>query len=172
MNLSCTTWSHVCFIAHNSQPCSPSCVFFPKVLRVYVGSFWDEPLMYDDNAALFDMEERDLMNDLRELPRNSAVRKINELVKRCRLAKVFFAFGYTEGSLLCHNQMDLDLAMVSTTPSFRKRVPRALSRIVFVSIFSSLIHFGINIHTGDVHVRPMQRCISNSEYCCEGASLP
>lgn len=59
-----------------------------QVLRVYVGSFWDEPLMYDDNAALFDMEERDLMNDLRELPRNSAVRKINELVKRCRLAKV------------------------------------------------------------------------------------
>lgn len=55
---------------------------------MYVGSFWDEPLMYDDNAALFDMEERDLMNDLRELPRNSAVRKINELVKRCRLAKV------------------------------------------------------------------------------------
>lgn len=53
-----------------------------------MGSFWDEPLMYDDNAALFDMEERDLMNDLRELPRNSAVRKINELVKRCRLAKV------------------------------------------------------------------------------------
>eukprot|EP00611_Tribonema_gayanum_P021406 TRINITY_DN4107_c0_g1_i1.p1 TRINITY_DN4107_c0_g1~~TRINITY_DN4107_c0_g1_i1.p1 ORF type:complete len:617 (+),score=239.25 TRINITY_DN4107_c0_g1_i1:132-1853(+) len=60
----------------------------PEVLRVYVGSFWDEPLMYDDNAALFDMEERDLMNDLRDLPRNSAVRKINELVKRCRLAKV------------------------------------------------------------------------------------
>ena len=50
--------------------------------------------MYDDNAALFDMEERDLMNDLRELPRNSAVRKINELVKRCRLAKVSTSFFY------------------------------------------------------------------------------
>lgn len=66
---------------------------------MYVGSFWDEPLMYDDNAALFDMEERDLMNDLRELPRNSAVRKINELVKRCRLAKV--RRGLTRPSQVC-----------------------------------------------------------------------
>ncbi|CAM9837858.1 unnamed protein product, partial [Sphacelaria rigidula] len=72
----------------------------PEVLRVYVGSFWDEPLMYDDNAALFDMEERDLMNDLRELPRNSAVRKINELVKRCRLAKVHaYIIGYLRSQM-------------------------------------------------------------------------
>ncbi|CAM9773481.1 unnamed protein product [Scytosiphon promiscuus] len=71
-----------------------------RVLRVYVGSFWDEPLMYDDNAALFDMEERDLMNDLRELPRNSAVRKINELVKRCRLAKVHaYIIGYLRAQM-------------------------------------------------------------------------
>lgn len=34
------------------------------------------------------MEEKDLMNDLKDLPRNSAVRKINELVKRVRLCKV------------------------------------------------------------------------------------
>ena len=34
------------------------------------------------------MEEKDLMRDLRDLPRNSAIRKINELVKRVRLAKV------------------------------------------------------------------------------------
>ncbi len=31
---------------------------------------------YEDNRALFDMEENDLMNDLRDLPRNSAVRKV------------------------------------------------------------------------------------------------
>ena len=60
----------------------------PEVLRVYVGSFWDEPLQYEDNAALFEMEQEDLMRDLRDLPRNSAVRKINELVKRVRIAKV------------------------------------------------------------------------------------
>ncbi|CAM9450108.1 unnamed protein product [Ectocarpus sp. 12 AP-2014] len=92
----------------------------PEVLRVYVGSFWDEPLMYDDNAALFDMEERDLMNDLRELPRNSAVRKINELVKRCRLAKVHaYIIGYLRaqmpsmmGKEKVQKQLTADLAQV------------------------------------------------------------
>ena len=34
------------------------------------------------------MEERDLMADLKALPRNNVVRKINELVKRVRIAKV------------------------------------------------------------------------------------
>ena len=60
----------------------------PEVLRVYIGSFWEEPLVYEELATLFESEENDLMQDLRDLPRNSAVRKINELVKRARLAKV------------------------------------------------------------------------------------
>jgi tRNA U34 5-carboxymethylaminomethyl modifying GTPase MnmE/TrmE len=60
----------------------------PEVLRVYLGSFWNEPLRFDDNKELFELEQRDLMNDLKGLPRNSAVRKINELVKRVRLCKV------------------------------------------------------------------------------------
>ena len=48
-----------------------------------------------DNAELFEMEEADLMKDLRSLPRNSAVRKINELVKRVRLSKVHaYIIGY------------------------------------------------------------------------------
>jgi EH domain-containing protein 1 len=62
----------------------------PEVLRVYVSSFWDRP--YADagksNASLFDAERNDLMADLRSLPRNSAIRKINELIKRARLSKV------------------------------------------------------------------------------------
>lgn len=60
----------------------------PEALRIYVGSFWDQPLMVADNALLFEAEEADLMKDLKDLPRNSAVRKINELVKRVRLVKV------------------------------------------------------------------------------------
>lgn len=61
----------------------------PEVMRVYVGSFWDKPLRPDhENLALFKSESEDLLSDLRSLPRNSAIRKINELVKRARLARV------------------------------------------------------------------------------------
>ena len=51
----------------------------PEVARVYVGSFWDESLYTIDNTELFEQEEKDLMRDLAILPRQSAVRKINEV---------------------------------------------------------------------------------------------
>ena len=60
----------------------------PEVMRVYIGSFWNKPLHFKDNAKLFEAEQRDLLRDLRALPRNAAVRKVNELVKRARLVKV------------------------------------------------------------------------------------
>mmetsp|Transcript_11539 Transcript_11539/g.28432 ORF Transcript_11539/g.28432 Transcript_11539/m.28432 type:complete len:554 (-) Transcript_11539:344-2005(-) len=60
----------------------------PEVLRVYIGSFWDEPYKNTENIPLFQREREDLLNDLRALPRNSTLRKINELVKRTRYAKV------------------------------------------------------------------------------------
>ncbi|OQS00333.1 hypothetical protein THRCLA_06008 [Thraustotheca clavata] len=60
----------------------------PEVMRVFIGSFWDQPLLYNDNAALFEKERNDLMTELRKLPQNAAIRKVNELVKRVRLAKV------------------------------------------------------------------------------------
>jgi len=62
----------------------------PEVLRVYIGSFWDQPINEVGalNTALFEAEANDLVEDLRTLPRNSAIRKVNELVKRTRLAKV------------------------------------------------------------------------------------
>jgi len=60
----------------------------PEVLRVYVGSFWDEDYQNDHNAELFDAEATDLIADLRGLPRHCATRKINEFVKRTRQMKV------------------------------------------------------------------------------------
>jgi len=72
----------------------------PEVARVYVGSFWQEPLSNLDNAELFEMEEKDLMRDLAILPRQSAVRKINELVKRIRKVKTLaYIIGYLKAQM-------------------------------------------------------------------------
>ncbi|KAI9908939.1 hypothetical protein PsorP6_014707 [Peronosclerospora sorghi] len=67
----------------------------PEVMRVYIGSFWSQPRQTHGQdgsnstpEALFDAEERDLLDELRALPQYAAVRKVNELVKRAKLAKV------------------------------------------------------------------------------------
>jgi len=60
----------------------------PEVSRVYIGSFWDEPLTNDEQRRLFESEENDLYTSLAQLPRGAATRKLNDLIKRARLAKV------------------------------------------------------------------------------------
>lgn len=60
----------------------------PEVLRVYIGSFWSQPIMHESGRKLLKAEMRDLVADLRGLPRNSCIRRINELVKRSRMCKV------------------------------------------------------------------------------------
>ena len=60
----------------------------PEVARVYIGSFWDEPLRHEINQKLFEDEEKDLFRDLHDLTRNSTLRKLNDLIKRARLVKV------------------------------------------------------------------------------------
>jgi len=60
----------------------------PEVSRVYIGTFWDHQLHNDTNRRLFQDEQHDLFADLQSLPRNAALRKLNDLIKRARLAKV------------------------------------------------------------------------------------
>ncbi|KAL7061430.1 hypothetical protein AAHC03_0897 [Spirometra sp. Aus1] len=60
----------------------------PEVARVYIGSFWDDQLHYDTNRKLFELEQADLFQDLQTLPAYSTIRKLNDLIRRARLAKV------------------------------------------------------------------------------------
>ncbi|CAL1296536.1 unnamed protein product [Larinioides sclopetarius] len=70
----------------------------PEVARVYIGSFWDQPLNFDSNRKLFEAEEQDMFKDIQSLPKNAALRKLNDLIKRARLAKVStFLIEYSFG---------------------------------------------------------------------------
>ncbi|CEP08065.1 hypothetical protein [Parasitella parasitica] len=62
----------------------------PEVMRVYLSSFWTEkpPNCFEDCRELIEAESKDLLMDLKQLRRNAAIRKVNEIVKRARLARV------------------------------------------------------------------------------------
>jgi len=60
----------------------------PEVVRVYTGSYWDEPLVHDDFESMFESDEWLLTNELVNLPRSCAERKVNDVVKRIRIIKV------------------------------------------------------------------------------------
>ncbi|XP_064623629.1 EH domain-containing protein 3-like isoform X1 [Lineus longissimus] len=59
-----------------------------EVVRVYTGSFWDEPYDFDHNRNLFDLEKQALIDDMKVLPRHAIVKKVNDFCRRARLAKV------------------------------------------------------------------------------------
>ncbi|ETO08814.1 EH domain-containing protein 4, partial [Reticulomyxa filosa] len=60
----------------------------PEVMRVYISSFWEKEYQNKEAEKLFDLEKNDLLADLKGLPRGSAIRKVNEFVKRARRCKV------------------------------------------------------------------------------------
>nr|XP_027088073.1 EH domain-containing protein 2-like isoform X1 [Coffea arabica] len=64
----------------------------PEVVRVYIGSFNDKPVNEEAVGPigndLFEKEQDDLLVDLMDIPKKACDRRINELVKRARAAKI------------------------------------------------------------------------------------
>ncbi|CAK9065079.1 unnamed protein product [Durusdinium trenchii] len=63
----------------------------PEVARMYVGSFWDEDYKCKDLERLLNQDRKDLVQELKDLPRNVCVRRVNEVVARARAVKVHLA---------------------------------------------------------------------------------
>lgn len=59
-----------------------------EVTRIYVGSFRDGPIQREEHTNLFQKDKQVLMSHLAQLPKACSMRKINEMVKRIRLAVV------------------------------------------------------------------------------------
>ena len=55
---------------------------------MFVGSFWDQQLKHDLYRRLFEKELQCLFDDLQDLPRYAAMRKLNDFIKRARMAKI------------------------------------------------------------------------------------
>lgn len=62
----------------------------PEVVRVYIGSFWSPKKVNGtvDQTSLLEAEQKDLIGHLLDLPKNSAVRKINEMIRRAKQVRV------------------------------------------------------------------------------------
>mmetsp|Transcript_7772 Transcript_7772/g.21570 ORF Transcript_7772/g.21570 Transcript_7772/m.21570 type:complete len:320 (-) Transcript_7772:144-1103(-) len=59
----------------------------PEASRVFVGSFWDDPLANTEQRRLFESEQNELYAALEALPRNAALRKLADLGKRARTVR-------------------------------------------------------------------------------------
>lgn len=103
----------------------------PEVARVYVGSFWDQPLKNEKLRELFEQEESDLYSKIAQLPRSASIRKVNDLIKRARLAKVhaylldFFYKGMPTffGHAKEQERMIQDLQSIYQEISVQKGIP-------------------------------------------------
>ena len=60
----------------------------PEVVRVFIGSFWKEPLRHEAHRSIFEKDQEALMQEIADLPHNAASRKVDEMVRRVRLVKV------------------------------------------------------------------------------------
>jgi GTPase SAR1 family protein len=113
----------------------------PECVRVYIGSFWDQPLQCGEwSRELLQREMADLLNDLKNVPKNAAVRKVNELVKRVRLSKAHAhiighlkkempsMFGKDKAQAKLLNNLEEHFLKVSRLPAATARSPLPAAR--------------------------------------------
>lgn len=122
----------------------------PEVVRVYIGSFWDRPMQDTSNRQLFEMEQEDLFADIQTLPRTAAVRKLNEMIKRAKLAKV-------HAIILAHLRSEM--------PTLFGKQSKKEQLIKELAIVFNTLHKRNNIPAGDFpSVKKMQSQLAEHDF--------
>jgi len=111
----------------------------PEVIKVYMGNFGGFEYKYKGLADLFDINKEQLVGDLltNTLPRQAALRKVNDLIERMRKLKAHVALldvlrkrfkelnGFAWGKLIA-NREQLDERHENATQKLLEFIPEAL----------------------------------------------
>ena len=69
----------------------------PEVRRIYVGSFWDQPLQPGFMNELYEKEAHALLADIASVPRNNTTAKLDDVVRRTRMVRVTAPIQHQKG---------------------------------------------------------------------------
>lgn len=96
----------------------------PECPKVFVGSFWDQQLKHDLYRKLFERELQCLFDDLQDLPKYAALRKINDFIKRARMSKIhaYIISTLKEGMPKMFGKGKRKKELIKTLPELLKRV--------------------------------------------------
>ncbi|KAH7820124.1 putative EH-domain containing 4 [Monocercomonoides exilis] len=95
----------------------------PENVRVYIGSFWNQPLKTVELENLFHREMDDLLKELGGLPRVAAQRKVNEVVKRTKLSRAIAALTtYLKEEMTFFGKEKKKAELIANLPSIYTRL--------------------------------------------------
>ncbi|XP_051629866.1 LOW QUALITY PROTEIN: EH domain-containing protein 2-like [Manacus candei] len=93
----------------------------PEVPRVFLGAFSARPLPHPESRRLLEREQRELLREIRALPRHAARDRVNELVRRARQVRVH---------ALIVSRLRQEAPSVLGTSGRRKRLLRRLPELL------------------------------------------
>ena len=130
----------------------------PEVVKVYIGSFRENPLEHKVFEPLIESETQELLGDLQTVPRISANRKLGDLIKRAKKAKAH-ALVLTK-----LKQVLDDSAWMWFFESSRREKMNEIIRNLQTEIYDPLINEYFLSQEDFPEVRRMQKLLANEDF--------
>ena len=100
------------------------------IISIFLITFFIILLLINKKKRLFEAEKQDLFSDLQSLPKNAALRELNDLLKRARLVKVRMLVLFL---LLLENWKTIEskflIVSFNNVPTLKKRYTRTSSAL-------------------------------------------